>query len=308
MSNQNLIDSPEFKKILCLDLNITYYDKKYPKGFPRWVAPTHPDDIDPKFEIDFDERIDFWDFTININDFSQNEVSNNYDNIGENYYTYLKEIDRKFVKKILELNKIVDSKNTHLANLRNALDLLSHHTPGYNKITIDQHGDGSETVTFHRHIDIKLVPNDKQKHFSENMLMYSIVSDIVYHQKNFIKKLSNFLENHIKSIETSSSIIYKNSMKDIMESNLHWDAGDTDLLELLVALLETGTITGRNNKHLTRKDAISYFEGIFSMKIKDSESKLTRATERKKDTSPFLSSLKIAFDNYVRRKSEKLKS
>jgi hypothetical protein len=41
------------------------------------------------------------------------------------------------------------------------------------------------------------------------------------------------------------------------------------------------------------------------MEIKDVEVKLTRATNRKMSTTPFLDKLKLAFENYVQEKEEK---
>lgn len=87
-------------------------------------------------------------------------------------------------------------------------------------------------------------------------------------------------------------------------SNLMWKGTDTELLELIQALLETKKIS-LPHKEISRKDAIRIFEQIFSFEIKDAESKLSRATERKMDNSPFLTSLKEAFNRYCELKEEK---
>ena len=85
---------------------------------------------------------------------------------------------------------------------------------------------------------------------------------------------------------------------------MEWKASDTDMLELIVALLESNSIR-LNGEIPSRKELVSTFEQIFSLKLKDFESKLTRATERKKDTSPYLGKLKQSFDDYCLRKIER---
>lgn len=85
------------------------------------------------------------------------------------------------------------------------------------------------------------------------------------------------------------------------QPDLKWLKSDTDLLELVTALYESKSINNES-KDLTRKDAILLFSQIFNLDIKDVESKLVRATERKKDTSPFLGMLKKEFDDYSQKK------
>ncbi|MFZ2286794.1 MAG: RteC domain-containing protein [Bacteroidales bacterium] len=87
-------------------------------------------------------------------------------------------------------------------------------------------------------------------------------------------------------------------------SSLTWEVYDTDLLELVTALVESGSIQN-STKSLTRKEAIAFFCEIFSLEIKDSESKLSRATERIKEVSPFLTKLKNSFDQYAKKKDER---
>jgi hypothetical protein len=82
---------------------------------------------------------------------------------------------------------------------------------------------------------------------------------------------------------------------------LHWKKSDTDLLELIVALNEPGSIFC-NNSAMTRKQIREFFENLFGMTIKDSESKLSKATDRKRDLAPFLTFLKQTFENYSKKK------
>jgi len=85
------------------------------------------------------------------------------------------------------------------------------------------------------------------------------------------------------------------------KSSLQWKKSDTDLLELIVALNESGSIFC-NNSAMTRKQTIEFFENFFGITIKDPESKLSRATERKKDPAPYLTFLKQTFINYSEKK------
>lgn len=84
-----------------------------------------------------------------------------------------------------------------------------------------------------------------------------------------------------------------------------WKSSDTDLLELVAAIYQNRSIERKDGKTLTRKELVDYFQQIFDLKIKDPEGKLTRATSRKLNITPFLDTLKIAFENYGLEKDEK---
>jgi hypothetical protein len=86
---------------------------------------------------------------------------------------------------------------------------------------------------------------------------------------------------------------------------LKWNATDTDLLELITAFHRSNIIVRSDKKEMKRKDLIDFFSQLFDMEIKDVEVKLTRATNRKMSTTPFLDKLKLAFENYVQEKEEK---
>ena len=85
---------------------------------------------------------------------------------------------------------------------------------------------------------------------------------------------------------------------------ISWEGTDTDLLELVTALVKSGKINNQT-KNLKRSDAVTFFEKTFNLKIKNAESLLARATNRKNEQAPFLESLKQAFINYCRKKEEK---
>jgi len=88
-------------------------------------------------------------------------------------------------------------------------------------------------------------------------------------------------------------------------SVLFWTKSDTDLLELVTALYESRSIQNPE-KNLTRKEAIALFSKFLNHPIKDVESKLSSATDRKKDISKFLTSLAKEFEEYAKKKDKKL--
>lgn len=93
-------------------------------------------------------------------------------------------------------------------------------------------------------------------------------------------------------------------IKSSMKSSLVWTKSDTSLLELVTALMEIKAINNSDH-NLTRKDAIDIFSKLFGLEIKDVESKLSKATDRKMGVSPFLAALKESFDNYANKKLQK---
>lgn len=87
---------------------------------------------------------------------------------------------------------------------------------------------------------------------------------------------------------------------------LYWNASLTDLLELLTALFKVNAFKRKDGNDLNRTDLIAIFENLFGIEIKHVESKLTRATGRKIDQTPFINKLKLAFENYRQEKIDKL--
>ena len=131
---------------------------------------------------------------------------------------------------------------------------------------------------------------------SENEIM-----EIRFAYYNFY--YSESLSELLKFIGEQEKIYFSGLNIQSNKPEIIWKKYDTDLLELITALMESGSI---NNKtmNLTRKDAIKIFESFFNISIKDAESKLSRATARKKDPSPFLNTLIKAFREYTEKKLE----
>lgn len=85
-----------------------------------------------------------------------------------------------------------------------------------------------------------------------------------------------------------------------------WKSSATDLLELVTALYQNKSIERRDGKPLTRKELIEYFQQVFDIKISDIEGKLSKATNRKVNQTPFIDSMKVAFITYAKEKEDKL--
>lgn len=111
------------------------------------------------------------------------------------------------------------------------------------------------------------------------------------------KKLTN------KAIEKNPIII-----QNIVESPYKWNSSDTDFLELFAALYQNQSIARTDGKPLTRKEMQEYFQNIMSLNIKDVEGKLTKATNRKLNMTPFIDSIKAAFETYAKDKEDRLES
>lgn len=107
---------------------------------------------------------------------------------------------------------------------------------------------------------------------------------------------------------------YRNTQEAIVKTeknvpdNLIWKSTGTDLLELLTALHLNKSIQRTDGEVLTRKDLIEAFEILLKVKIKDPEGKLTKATNRKINMTPFIDSIKTAFETYAKDKEDRLES
>ncbi len=100
-----------------------------------------------------------------------------------------------------------------------------------------------------------------------------------------------------KIIALKANELERNKNLIPIESEIIWQKSDTDLLELITALIQSGSINNVS-KDLTRKDTIRLFETFFNCTIKDAENKLSKATARKIDQTPFLNTLTKSFKEY----------
>ncbi len=87
-----------------------------------------------------------------------------------------------------------------------------------------------------------------------------------------------------------------------------WNSSDTDFLELFAALYQNESIVRADGKPLTRKEMLEYFQSILGLQIKYADSTLNKATNRKINMTPFIDSIKTAFEIYAKEKENKLES
>lgn len=141
-------------------------------------------------------------------------------------------------------------------------------------------------------------------------------------QKMLVSSLEEFLSRKIQVLQNRFRLIRdsigyptnKFSYEDsrVSESNsfqespqLIWNKSDTDLLELTTALYESKAIRSSSGK-FNKKHLLQTFEKLFHHTVKGAGSKLTRARDRKTETSVFMEELKTAFSDYVSRKDNDL--
>lgn len=136
-------------------------------------------------------------------------------------------------------------------------------------------------------------------------------SSLVHDKQRWLTDLEKFIELNTELINLKqtglavhiSKIIHE-SLNQVfdnfnIENKLLWRGNDTELLELVVALTKTGKVTNKAGKS-NRAEVLSVFEALFGITVKDSEKKLEAAAKRKKDKTPFLKSLVLAFENYAK--------
>lgn len=142
---------------------------------------------------------------------------------------------------------------------------------------------------------------------TENGIRYKY-SDIYY--PNFealcnleLEKLNKLLE--MEQLENDITQPPVQNFSEDAPPPYRWNSSDTDLIELLTALFHSNAIKRRDNKKITRKELMNYFQEIFDIQLKDPEGMLSRATNRKKTMTPYIDKLKLAFENYAEGKVEK---
>ncbi len=123
---------------------------------------------------------------------------------------------------------------------------------------------------------------------------------------NFIRLCESELQRY--DLYTENEEKSEGSLISDDRSEYIWTASDTDLMELIVALIETKSLQREDGKKLTRVELVEYFQELFGIEMKHAESKLSHTGDRIKEISVFLQKLKLAFENYVQKKEEKLKA
>lgn len=76
------------------------------------------------------------------------------------------------------------------------------------------------------------------------------------------------------------------------KSALRWNGTDSDLIELVAALMAAGSVDCAEGKKLTIVDVIRVFEDAFNIKINALYTKRGKVFDRCTDSTPFIDSLR----------------
>ena len=87
------------------------------------------------------------------------------------------------------------------------------------------------------------------------------------------------------------------------KATLRWNGTDSDLIELVAALMAAGVVDCAEGKKLTIVDVIRVFEDAFNIKINALYTKRGKVFDRCTDSTPFIDSLR---KNYLRMLDERL--
>ena len=97
--------------------------------------------------------------------------------------------------------------------------------------------------------------------------------------------------------ELKSEIIKDTENKSVVM--LTWNGTDSDLIELVAALMAAGAISSRNGDKLTVISVIRAFEDMFHLKINALYTKRGKVFDRCTDTTPFIDSLRVSYNRML---------
>lgn len=274
------------KTLISTTFYFDYYDYPFKKGEPYFYPEMDPGDDSYHRIIGYNENRKHFDFSVRIDDFPVKNAS-----IKENFALLHIYINQKYSQ---ILNALQSDDFTPPNDFSDLVLLLENFLNNYYTYEVDGHW-AKDTLVSHNFLQI--IPNDLKKYDKNNSYYEYVLSEFFAHQKQMVGKIL---------FEIRSYNVYT-KMKTTTVQHLNWKGSDTDLLELIVALLEKDSLRDNNDKKMTRKDAIKLFEGIFQMEIKDPESKLSRVSARNTGSLHYLDHLKAAYDDYLKRKEEKFR-
>lgn len=90
--------------------------------------------------------------------------------------------------------------------------------------------------------------------------------------------------------------------KDKSVVMLTWNGTDSDLIELVAALMAADAISSRNGDKLTVISVIRAFEDIFHLKINALYTKWGKVFDRCTDTTPFIDSLRVSYNRMLEKR------
>lgn len=100
--------------------------------------------------------------------------------------------------------------------------------------------------------------------------------------------------------ELKSEIIKDEENKSVVM--LTWNGTDSDLIELVAALMAAGAISSRNGDKLTVISVIRAFEDMFHLKINALYTKRGKVFDRCTDTTPFIDSLRVSYNRMLEKR------
>lgn len=80
---------------------------------------------------------------------------------------------------------------------------------------------------------------------------------------------------------------------------LNWNGTDSDLIELVAALMAADAVTSVEGRKLTVIDVIRVFEEMFHLKINALYTKRGKVFDRCTDTTPFIDSLRVSYNRML---------
>lgn len=83
---------------------------------------------------------------------------------------------------------------------------------------------------------------------------------------------------------------------------LNWNGTDSDLIELVAALMAAGAVTSAEGRKLTVIDVIRVFEDMFHLKINTLYTKRGKVFDRCTDTTPFIDSLRVSYNRMLEKR------
>lgn len=137
--------------------------------------------------------------------------------------------------------------------------------------------------------------------FNECQVGFAISSYLFILNKT-IGKVISYIKPRLKVIKKTDDYVVINSSHS--DQDIKWSKSDTDLLELIVSLHESGAIQN-STKNLSQKEAIEIFCELFQKEIKDPYKKLNAARIRYKDT--FMDKLADILTEYYKKQDNKIK-
>lgn len=293
MEAEEMIQRTDFLQIISnFDFNIYFHKDKKPGGKTRLV------EHDGYNSWCTDPTDSYWEFDIELAGYY------NFSEYGEFLQKKLDEFKESHDIKYLRQYSRADCYDL-LINEKEKLELLK---KGFFNQSLMNEVNNYGTLVYTDYNYYNINNSDPDKFCEDDFNINLGVSAYLVKKEEKIVQAINFLNIKLEWLKLSTDELFseakKNSIISVMDNKLIWCKSDTDLLELVTALLEMKAINNSQN-NLSRKEAIDIFSKIFGIEIKDAESKLSRATVRKKEISPFLKALKESFDNYANKEELK---